>query len=71
MNKYEQTCEWINAVKAVVHWQNESESLQSSSSRDDLDQLLGDDGLAGAVEGEGQLINHLGCKRMVYKKIKY
>lgn len=33
--------------------------LQGSSSRDDLNELLGDDGLSGAVEGEGQLVNHL------------
>lgn len=33
--------------------------LQSSSSRDDLNELLGDDGLSGTVEGEGQLVNHL------------
>lgn len=34
-------------------------NLQSSSSRDDLDELLGDDGLSGTVEGEGQLVDHL------------
>ena len=33
--------------------------LQRSSSRDDLNELLGDDGLSGTVEGEGQLVNHL------------
>lgn len=37
--------------------------LQGSSSGDDLDELLGDDGLSGAVEGEGQLVNHLGWRR--------
>lgn len=33
--------------------------LQSGSSRDDLDELLGDNRLSGTVEGEGQLVNHL------------
>lgn len=33
--------------------------LQSSSSRNDLNELLGDDGLAGSVEGQSQLVNHL------------
>lgn len=37
----------------------EKRHLQSSSSRDDLDELLGDDGLSGTVEGEGQLLDHL------------
>lgn len=36
---------------------------QSSSTRDDLNKLLGDDGLTGAVERQGQLVNHLGCKK--------
>lgn len=35
------------------------EDLQRSSSGDDLNELLGDDGLSGTVEGEGQLVNHL------------
>ena len=39
-------------------WMEDKDS-QSSSSRDDLNELLGDDGLSGAVEGEGQLVNHL------------
>lgn len=34
-------------------------NLQGGSSGDDLNQLLGDDGLSGAVEGEGQLVDHL------------
>ncbi len=33
--------------------------LQSSSSRNDLNELLSDDGLAGSVEGQSQLVNHL------------
>lgn len=32
---------------------------QGGSSRDDLDELLGDDGLSGTVEGQGQLVDHL------------
>lgn len=36
---------------------------QSGGTRDDLNELLGDDGLPSAVEGEGQLVNHLGCRR--------
>lgn len=40
--------------------EEEEEDSQGGSSRDDLDQLLGDDGLSGTVEGQGQLINHLG-----------
>lgn len=39
------------------------EDLQGRSSRDDLDQLLGDDGLSGAVECQGQLVNHLSWRR--------
>lgn len=39
------------------------EDSQGCSSRDDLDQLLGDDGLSGTVEGQGQLVNHLGWRR--------
>lgn len=35
------------------------EDSQGRSSGDDLDQLLGDDGLSGTVEGQGQLVNHL------------
>lgn len=35
-------------------------NLQGSSSGDDLNQLLGDDGLSGTVEGEGKLVDHLG-----------
>lgn len=37
----------------------EETDLQSGSSGDDLNELLGDDGLSGTVEGEGQLVNHL------------
>lgn len=33
--------------------------LQSSSSRNDLNELLGNDSLASSVEGQGQLVNHL------------
>lgn len=33
--------------------------LQSSGSRNDLNELLSDDGLAGSVEGHGQLFNDL------------
>lgn len=33
--------------------------LQSSGSRNDLNELLSDDGLAGSVEGQSQLVNHL------------
>lgn len=40
--------------------EEEEEDSQGGGSRDDLDQLLGDDGLAGTVEGQGQLVNHLG-----------
>lgn len=36
---------------------------QSGGAGDDLNELLGDDGLPSAVEGEGQLVNHLGCRR--------
>lgn len=36
--------------------------LQSSSSRDDFNQFLGDHSLASAVEGQSQLVNHLSCK---------
>ena len=36
---------------------------QGSSSGDDLDELLGDDSLSGAVEGQCQLVNHLGYGR--------
>lgn len=43
------------------------EILQSSSSRDDFDQLLGDHSLASAVEGQGQLVNHLSCRREIQK----
>lgn len=32
---------------------------QSGGSRDDLDELLGDDGLSGSVEREGQFVDHL------------
>lgn len=39
---------------------NENGNLQSGGSGDDLDELLGDDGLSGAVEGQGELVNHLG-----------
>lgn len=37
--------------------------LQSGGSGDDLDELLGDDSLSGAVEGEGQLVDHLSWRR--------
>ena len=42
-------------VQCAVH-------LQSSCTRDDLNQLLGDDSLAGAVERQSQLVNHLRWK---------
>lgn len=42
--------------------EEDDDDLQSGGSRDDLNELLGDDGLSGAVEGEGQLVNHLGCE---------
>lgn len=42
---------------------NTARDSQGSSSRDDLNELLGDDGLSGAVEGEGQLVNHLSWRR--------
>lgn len=37
--------------------------LQSGGAGDDLDELLGDDSLSGAVEGEGQLVDHLSWRR--------
>ncbi len=46
-------------TKKGVREKKERRDLQSSSSRDDLNELLGDDGLSGTVEGEGQLVNHL------------
>ncbi len=36
--------------------------LEGRSSRDDLNKLASDDGLAGAVEGDRQLVNHLACR---------
>lgn len=44
------------------------EDSQGGSSGDDLDQLLGDDGLSGTVEGQGQLVNHLGWRRRRRKR---
>lgn len=40
-------------------WKLVCQYLQSSSARDDLNKLLGDDSLAGAVECQSQLVNHL------------
>ena len=39
-----------------THW------LQSCGTRNDLNKLPGDDGLPGPVEGDPQLVNHLGWK---------
>lgn len=44
------------------------EDSQGRSSGDDLDQLLGDDGLSGTVESQGQLVNHLGWRRRRRRK---
>lgn len=46
-------------MKKEKNMRQKSRDSQSSSSRDDLDELLGDDGLSGTVEGEGQLVDHL------------
>jgi len=44
----------INRIK-----REKKKFLQSSSSRNDLNELLGDDGLAGSVEGQGQFLNNI------------
>lgn len=36
--------------------------LQSRCTRDDFNQLLRDDSLAGAIERQSQFVNHLGYK---------
>lgn len=48
--------------------EKEEEDSQGRSSGDDLDQLLGDDGLPGAVEGQRQLVDHLGWRRRRRRK---
>jgi hypothetical protein len=37
--------------------------LKSSCAGDNFDEFAGDDGLAGAVESDGQFVDHLLCKK--------
>lgn len=49
---------WVHEMKERERKKKQN-ILQSSGSRNDLNELLGNDGLASSVEGQGQLVNHL------------
>ncbi len=42
-----------------------ADDLKSSCAGDNFDEFAGDDGLAGAVESDGQFVDHLLCKKNV------
>lgn len=49
-------------VYDIVYYNKKKQNLDSSSTRDDLNQLSGNHSLSGAVVGQSQLVNHLTCK---------